>query len=350
MQRHKVITVTGAFIIILCSGGIWLTHSADVERRTRGMFTVTQEAVTIMSAPIPVLTPHTHEVSDTRIDTVNSPGHGVNVNSGTFIIPFDMWVTDITTVVNNAPTSVIHHIVLFRQDRMDPICPNRHEQLMVVGADTATELNLPKPYGFFLKKGTRIYLRNMAHNPDAPRGSGETYRNVSLGLKLTYERASQSDRTQPVALYRIFIDDHPEYCSGPLTDLSLITDSFTVPPSSLSYVRSTPSGNRGATGRFIFPTPGTLVYIGAHTHPADGGGTVRLQLNSKVIGSFTPQHIGPEAWTWRTPNARTDIAISKGDVMTVQSEYNNPHPLPVPGAMGMGVFVFAPQNPDSLLK
>jgi hypothetical protein len=305
--------------------------------------------MTIMSAPIPVLAPHTHEVSDTQIDTVNTPGHGVYVNSGTFVVPFDMWVTDMTTVVENAPLSVIHHLVLFRQDRMDPICPNRHEQVMVVGADTNTELKLPAPYGVFLKKGTQIYLRNMAHNPDAPRGTGETYHDVALGLRLTFERATHTERTRPVALYRIFIDDHPEYCTKPLTSLALLTDSFTVPPASLHYTRSTPDGPDGITGRYVVQTPGTLMYLGAHTHPVDGGGTVTLALNGAVIGSFTPTHMGPEAWVWRTPNAPADIRVVPGDTITVEATYSNPHPLPIPGAMGMGVFVFSPED-TTLLK
>ncbi len=350
MIRTRLLVIAGASITLLCICGAYWIHAEHTARRMRGTFSVSGNTMTIMSAPIPVLAPHRHEVSDTQIDTVNTPGHGVYVNSGTFTVPFDMWVTDINTVVEHAPLSVIHHLVLFREDRMDPICANRHEQIMVVGADTNTELNLPKPYGVFLKKGTKIYLRNMAHNPDVPRGTGETYRDVSLGLRLTFERATHTDRTSPVALYRIFIDDHPEYCTKPIANLALLTDSFTVPPLSLNYTRSTPEGPKGVTGRYVVPVSGTLMYLGAHTHPVDGGGTVALLHNGTTIGSFTPALIGPEAWMWRTPNAPANIHVEPGDTITVRATYSNPHPLPVPGAMGMGVFVFAPAAHELLLK
>lgn len=350
MKNVRAFIIGAALLVTLSSVVILVLHTRETDRRTRGTFHVTTNTITILSAPIPTLRPHPHETSNERIDTVATPGHGVYANSASFEIPFDMWVTDIDTIVEHAPLSVIHHLVLFRDDRGDPVCPNRHEQVMVVGADSNLDLHFPAPYGMYFKKGTKIFLRNMAHNPDAPRGTGATYYDVSLGFKLTFERASISSRSKPVALYRIFIDDHPEHCTGSITGVAELTDTFTVPAKQETYVRETPTGPEGATGRFVAPGSGTLLYTGAHSHPEDGGGPITLLKNGMSIATFTPTQIHNGVSSWRTPNLLSYTPVANGDEITLRATYSNPFSLAVPGAMGMGVLVFSPDDTSLLLR
>lgn len=298
--------------------------------------------VRLLTEAVPVLPPHAHELKEGTVDSVFDPGHGKMVSSKLYIAPRDMWITDLDVAVAGAPTTVLHHLILFKLGAPNPHCPGlRDQELFTLGADSPAHTELPAPYGIFLKKGEGVYLYGMVHNPEPPRGPGDVYYDVSIGLDLTVEGGDT--RNAPVRFVRLFLDDKP-FCDEPTLTEDNRADVFTVPPRSESFVKSADLTDPRDPATYTFKEPGLVLGMGAHMHPMEGGKQVDVFLNEKHLYTFTPQHIPPDPWTWLTSGRTFAFPVKPGDVLSISSVYTNPHDLPMEDAMGQVVIFFSPER------
>jgi hypothetical protein len=297
--------------------------------------------LTLRTTSIPVLPPHTHETTDARADSILAPGHGVIVESEVYTVPEDLWITGIEVLTDNAPHSVLHHLILANDDEPSETCPDRKKELYTVGADAKEENAFPPPFGIFLKKGEHLILSGMVHNPLPPAGEGGTYHNVSIGYRFTVERPG-AQRTRPVEFQRLTLENAP-YCKD--QDLYGVVDVFTVPPHTETFVRSSDTTLGVNPSRYEFKEAGILMGFGGHLHEAEGGKRVDLYLNDSLLGSFIPEWIPPHPWTWNmTPHNIAPHPVVAGDVLTLSATYENNRNVPIEDAMGQAVIFFAPER------
>lgn len=344
-RRSTVITV---LLVLVLGSGLAMCIPWVTEYDSSGQDLRRGNTLTILTKPISQLPPHTHESDKSAVDSVYSAGHGVLVGSDTVEVPFDMWVTGISAISGSAPRSVIHHLILYKKGYPNPLCVNRDEEVYVVGADTKPETHFTAPYGVFLKKGTNIYLSGMVHNPLPPRGEGGTYKDVSVGYRLTYER-DLSKRTQPLMFYRLFLSDTP-HCINPRETVSKDADIFTVPVSTTQFKKEVEAGNKKDQARYTFTTSGYLLVAGGHLHPEDGGEEVRLYKNGSLLTTFIPVKLPDHPWSWVTLPKSVGIHIMPGDTLSIGATYSNKNPFPIQDSMAQVVLFMVPEDTASAMK
>ncbi len=283
--------------------------------------------VTIVSTPLPTLPTHDHSQGD----AVEDDAHGVYVTSPIYTTPRDMWISEIQPIATGAPFAVVHHLMLHEIDAKDHLCTNLPKKVLVVGMDNNKRVFFPEPFGYFIKKDTKLQLVGMLHNPEAPLGSGDSYSNVSAGFTITVANPT-STRNQKVDFYMLSAED-PPYCQDRYT--------FTVPAKTIDYAKSS-EVKPGLNGSFVkFDTPGTIVGLGTHTHGWQGGRNVDVFINSKLYRSFTTEQVGNNPEIWSSTVEQSAIRINKDDTITLTSHYTNPSDVPIRGAMGIIGFYFA---------
>lgn len=330
MKRLRLVLIPGALAgaALLLFGAYLLVSTWGAERDTQS------RTITLMTKPIPVLPPHEHRAEDATVDSVFDAGHGIIVESESFRVPEDLWITDIR-IVSNVSDSILHHLILFRHGYPNLVCPERDQELYTAGADSLTHLSFPAPYGIFLKEGDYLYLHGMVHNPLFPRGEGQLYKDASIGYELTVVPAGA--RSKQLTFHRLFIADE-----APCEPASRRrTDSFTVPPRSETFVRESDTHEGVNPSRFVFDTRGTIIGIGGHLHPMDGGQRVDAILNGKLLESFTPTLASAQPWDWVTGRRIVGVPVKRGDVLTLSVTYTNPFSTAIEDAMGQVAFFFA---------
>lgn len=299
-----------------------------------------KKQVTLLTNPIPSLLPHSHSADEVEADSINDPGHGMMVNSEMFTFEEDSWITDIEVITKGAPQNVLHHMILYKVGSENPQCPGRaYEEIFTVGADSRPDAHYSAPYGFFVPKGTKVFVSGMLHNPEAPRGEGLTYHDVQIGYRLTIEPNGKT-RTKELRFYRLVLEDTPFCRSDDLQTLGM-TDTFIVPAEQNAYRKRT-SDDVKDPSRLIIPADG-YIRIGAHLHPLDGGREVRVYRNGEVLFVSHPEKYGDKEWEWRTLPSPRAYNVSKGDVLTLETVYENPHVYPIRDAMAHLGVVFAPK-------
>lgn len=306
------------------------------------LFIVTNKTLTILTAPIPTLAPHAHKSDITGVDSILAPGHGKLVESGKYVVPFDMWVTGVSFASRNAPRAVLHHLILLKEGYPNTQCPNRDEEVYTTGVDSRASATFPAPYGIFLAKGTRLYLNAMIHNPAPPRGPGGTYTDASIGYTLSYVRADHG-RYKPLLFYRLFLYEG-EHCMDPLLAENGSVDVFTVPARAVDFVKKAPPETENNQARMTFTEPGTVLGVGAHLHEDDGGTRMEILKNGKLFTSLTPHSIGDNPWEWQMATTTNTFSVVPGDTISIEATYTNPYDFPLIDAMGhIGIF-FSPDE------
>lgn len=329
-------------LLVLCGMGalvaVGLFHIREMAYVRFPLFE--RGTLTLMTRPVGALPPHVHETTDMNVDSILNPGHGILTESDYFIVPEDLWIVGNEVLSENAPISVLHHLILAKEGGPNSECPERDEELYTIGADSTLANAFPEPFGIFLQKGERIYLSGMVHNPAPPKGEGGTYENVAIGFRFTTERPSKN-RTRAVEFHRIALQDAP-YCESLYLDE--VVDVFSVPPNSPAFVKTSDVAEGVNPTRHVFSEPGLLIGFGAHMHPDSGGKNISMFLNGSTIGTVTPKEIIDEPWTWRTSYTGVgSILVKPGDVFTLSATYENPHRVPIEDAMGQAVFFFDPE-------
>lgn len=296
-------------------------------------------SLTLLTRPVRALPPHAHDFTASNVDSILASGHGLVVESDLYVVPEDLWITGVEVLVKNASPSVLHHLILATPDAASAECPERDAEIYTVGPDSKDTNAFPEPFGIFLKKGTRLYLSGMIHNPLPPQGEGGTYENVSIGYRFTTERPS-SRRAVPVEFHRLALENAP-YCEE--QDLRAAVDVFTVPPHSADFIQSSVHAEGVNPTRHVFSQDGIIMGFGAHLHPMDGGKRIDMYVNGKPLASAVPVQISPKPWLWRTQlTLLGDIRVHQGDVLTFSATYDNPNDVAIEDAMGQMVFFFVP--------
>lgn len=329
---------TGLFVVL---GGIVVLGVLFVaydEQRPYVRFPFSKEGtLTLLTRPVPVLPPHAHESTSTRSDSILSPGHGLIVESDVFVVSEDMWLTGKEIVIEHAPESVLHHLILAKEGGPNEECPSRDEELYTVGADTRSRSVFPEPYGIYLRKGERIYLSGMIHNPEPPQGEGGTYEQVSIGFRWTTELPSLS-RSSALSFHRIALQDQP-FCQD--QEQYPVVDVFTVPARAVPYEKSSDTKDGLNPTRYVFTEPGLALGFTGHLHPSDGGIRLELFMNGKKIGTVTPMQDTLVPWVWKTSyEGMQSYRVVPGDVFTISATYENTRDVPVEDAMGQAIFFF----------
>lgn len=295
--------------------------------------------ITMSTELLPELLPHGHTVG---ADAVTDDQHGVFVSSMPLTVPEDMWVEEFITTVENAGLDNLHHLVIARGDLKDPVCPGYASSIIyVTSAENVHEpFAFAKPYRLKLNKGTKLYLFAMLHNPEPPLGPGTARKNVRVKVTMKLD-TNRVEAKKNIVNYRLHIGE--KGCDPNLN--SFKGEYFEVPAGAQNFIsgRNSPWDTEGSY--HTFTKPGTIVFMEGHVHAWEGGKELKVLLNNKPIHSFIPvQKPGAKPWEWVMPFKNpANISIKAGDTIEIQSEYDNPLPIPIKGAMGMMSFYF---NPD----
>ncbi|MEK7560848.1 MAG: hypothetical protein AAB539_02730 [Patescibacteria group bacterium] len=307
------------------------THGSAVSRQ-----------FTIKTRPILQLVPHPHNPST---DTVVAQGHGVVAVSDIWVTDTPLWVTALEWRAENAPQEVIHHALVQRLDRPDPLCPaSWFQEIATTAIDAPRHIEFPEPFGIFLPAGTPIGISAMLHNPLPPYGSGGTYDNVAARLNLTVEAATLSRRFRALEYNRLRLSGTP--CVYPLRKNVAPAEVFSIPAGARHWTMAAarPEDGHAESGAYVVQRPGTLVGFGGHTHGWEGGEELALLLNGRALFSLNSRQKGDWLWLWETPFywIRRRVRLEAGDVLSISATYSNLFAEDLTGsAMGMVGFYAA---------
>ncbi len=294
------------------------------------VFTAQSAAVlTLETETIPILPPHDHTVG---VDSISDDGHHVNVRSGEYRAPHDMWVVGMRYEVHGAPALTLHHGTIFRLDERDQECPEESPRPLVsVSQDQqhSPESHFPDGFGVFIPKGTPLLLDAMFHNPQPPLGPGETYTDVSLQFDLLQAEGDTS-ALKPLSYHLLRLSDTP--CRE-------LSHTFTVPPHTESYIFGGTTEANDAS-RLRVEEPSRIVYWGAHLHGWEGGKSLTVKKNGEVIEVFETKRSADDAYRFDTPHGVRNIELKPGDVISTEALYENMTSDPLRGAMGhLGLYM-----------
>ncbi len=305
----------------------------------------TQRVVELTTTELRSLDPHSHGPED----SVSDDHHGVMVTSDPITLTEDLWVYGIELEMVNAPKVTLHHLNVFRVFPITPLTPPGRDatyigygEVVSMGQETPSRLFFKKPYAVMLPKGTRLYISAMLHNPNPPKGPGDVYEHVAVKIRLT-GNGYDPQRNQPLFIKRLILAD-ADSKSG---------ETFTVPSRTETYIKTGEGGPPDQETSYTFPYDATIIRMGAHLHPWEGGKEIDAYINGEPITSFIPRHNGPNPWDWHTDYYGSTVHVKKGDTISFSARYTNPGDEPIVGAMGMFSFRYAPDpiaSPPSLFS
>ena len=327
-MRNRILPTS---VIIAGIAGIFLLAF----NRERLFASIIIHSIAIETARIPELAPHEHGAADAVSDT----GHHSEVFSDDYVVPRNMKISFVNFEVLNAPSSIVHHAAVIAYRCVDDACTERiPREIVRHGQDTMYLAKGEVPEGFMipLKKGDKIRVELTAHNPDPPRGSGETYHDVYARITLE-ENRWKTLGARPVRFVHLFVQDT---CT-PLAGTSG-PDSFTVPPDTEYRF----SGCPGDNSRITFTQPGVVTHMGAHLHGWQGGKELVVFKNNEVFHVFTTSTSTEDPLRYDTPHTRTQVLVEPGDSFSLSALYSNQYSVPVRGVMGMFGFYLADDDAD----
>jgi len=190
--------------------------------------------------------------------------HGIRVQSTPLILERDAWVNAIEVRIENAPYATLHHAALYEAGAPNPDCPAEDRILAGFASETPKNIRFPSPFGVYLKEGAVLYLEGMLHNPSPPQGPGGSYHDVRIQITL---RTKEKEATLvPLQFRRVSLLDEPDCIR------MRPPDTFTVPPHSPRFIRrSDLTRSEPNEEHVVFTNPGTIIGMGAHLHPWEGG-------------------------------------------------------------------------------
>lgn len=292
--------------------------------------------IAIETAHLPLLVPHPHGDGDSPSDI----GHHIEIESPVFVAPEDLWITGIHADVVNAPDTTLHHALLINIDDTNNSCSLRKgggRELLAFSQDQmhTNNLDFPDGYALFIPKHSRIVLTAMFHNPEPPVGPGEEYHDVSVRIVLSRARLD-SQPLKAVAFRLLHLDD-----------TACIAEnggySFTVPPKTNEYTYTGPAHGFNP-GSMTISRDASIVYVGAHLHGWQGGTWLSLKKNGKEIERFRTELSDSVPYRYDTPHHAAHIPLVAGDILSIEAAYDNPHDVPVHGAMGMAIVWIAEER------
>ena len=281
------------------------------------------------------LEPHQHNHGDSLM----SKSHHKTVYSDIYYAPEDVWVTGYEINMHNAPLTVVHHITLFQPGVPDPACPFPYSKiLLTAGQDNMQDpsVYLPPPYGVLIKKGEPLQLLAMVHNPLPPVGDGGTHEDVYVTIRLHTEPVAKSQRNLKAEFYLMYLQEKAS-CNPD-------DQVFTVPPHAENFSYKQDLTKDSTPGVSTFESDGEIIFAGSHLHGWEGGKQINLYINDELYKEYRTNLVEGEKYTWESEQGLVSIPINKGDRVSIEAIYSNPHEQPVIGAMGMYGFFFAPNK------
>ena len=318
--KFSPILVAGSAIVAILSI-VWIMRMPFPTDVTR----LATKLITIETAHIATLAPHQHASRD----AVSDPGHHEEVFSTDFIVQEDFSITDVAFDILNAPQAIVHHAALVSYSCGDSACTTRvSRELFRYGQDTMHYSHGVFPVGYMvpLHKGEHLLLSLAVHNPAAPLGTGSTYHDIFGRIELQ-ENSVRARGALPVKFVHLFAEDE---CNRNSRD-EIAT--FTVPAHARHYVYAGCGAKIHAST--TFPSAGTIVHMGAHLHGWQGGKEVIVEKNGKPFKIFSTAVSPDDAHRYDTPYTQVPVHVAAGDTLSVKAVYDNPHDVPLRGAMGM---------------
>ena len=252
------------------------------------------------------------------------------------ILQKDVVVTGFSVIMEGADKSTLHHTSVGLMNVKANVCTEHFAkdggtyEIYSASRNTLEPINLPAPYGIFLKAGDVLVMESMIHTQASPHGSHALDEVISPTLVVTLKTAT--DRTTPVSFARLRLDDSP--CQAPLSH-----QAFKVPTnkSNEPFVKTSKENEESALFTFLKDTK--IVTSGANFWPRKGGENVEVLLNNEVIYAFEANP-GQEDHEWNIPHSYKQFTISAGDGLSIQSTYTNDFGTPILDASGMYGFYF----------
>lgn len=289
------------------------------------------DKLTLETTHLQVLRPHPHTVG---LDSATDEDHHVEISSGIYVAPEDLWVRGMNAIIRNTPPFTVHHATLMRLDGNNKECPTEAgEWIVSFTQDQSHNLRavFPKGYAMFIPKGAMLRFNGAFHNPEPPLGRGETYKDVYLQLHLDLVR-SGTEKLTPVSFHLLRLAD-AQCRSGESGYV------FAVAPRSHAYSVAS-SGKEGDTSIFVANATSTIVYWGGHLHGWEGGERLIVRKNGGVIADFETKKAMFDRYRFDTPHGVTSIHLEKGDTISLEAIYDNPTDSTIRGAMGqLGIFL-----------
>jgi len=125
--------------------------------------TITSEKIITFETVVPILYPHEHEGGTLE-------EHGIVVDSKEWIAPEDLLIKRTKLEIKNTHKSTLHHMRLI--DMNEEQVSSGSNKIIATKAGDYIEgweyFDDLGEYGLFIKKGTRLKIESMLHNPFPP--------------------------------------------------------------------------------------------------------------------------------------------------------------------------------------
>ena len=288
------------------------------------------EVMVLETAHLAELRSHGHVTGDTALDE----GHHEYVHSKLITATRDLWISDISFKIENAPTIVVHHAALLKINSPHQTCKKINmEQLVGFARDNMhiPGISFPRGTAMHIKKGEQFYLVVMVHNPSPPLGPGDTYHDVFGRMTLTLVPDKETYGLKPIKFLLMHLDEVP--CEAKYSD-GTESFMFTVPPHTLNYSFSASSAVDDPA-RHFFKKPVSVVYMGGHLHGWEGGKQLLVRKNGQLLKTFTPTRSWTSPFEYFSEYHPVSVDFESGDVLTLTALYGNPDDMPMREAMGI---------------
>ncbi len=252
-------------------------------------------------------------------------------------IPLDGWLVSYSPrLVDHQggaiPNKLLHHVAFWNVGRADFLCPNKQEHIFGAGGEMNQWPALPG-YGYEVKRGDRIRIATMFHNPTA-NAYPRAYLEVRVGYQSSAADESRKPAPGPAALSSVF----PVWL-----DVQQCADSgYDLNP-----------GPNVRSGELLFKQSGTLLGLGGHLHDYGRSVEVTSEKRNQTIALLNAQ-LDPAGHILAMPMvtflANGGYKISSGERFRITATYENTTGRAIPdGAMGIAVGYFLPDDSRAML-
>lgn len=264
-----------------------------------------------------------------RVGTLNLPAHtdhmaATQLADVFWSVPVDGWITAYHPRLVDAkgvpvPGRLLHHVAFWNASRSDFLCPNKEEHIFGAGGEMNDWPALPG-FGYRVRKGDRIRVNTMFHNPTATH-----YSQVFLEVKMEYV-ATAEGAARIKSVYPTWFD--VQRCGNSGYDLA--------------------AGVSITTGDFALKHSGVLLGVGGHMHDYGTRLELRNESRGEAIAALAAK-LNEKGEIQSMPIVtfadRGGYPLKAGEKIKVTAHYDNKSGKALPdGAMGIVVGYFLPAD------
>ena len=242
-------------------------------------------------------------------------------------IPLTGWILSyhprmVDASQNTVPSTVLHHVAFWNENRSDFLCPNREEHIFGAGGEMTDWAQIPG-FGYRVQKGDRIRVETMIHNP-TPSSYGAAY----LEIEISY-----LDDVSPAPVKNFY----PAWMDA----VSCGHSSYDLPVGSSEKI--------GTVG---VKYDGILLGVGGHMHDYGQQLVLENTTHKETIATLKANTDDNGHLLYMpvvTFYAAGGQPLAAGDQLKITSTYNNTSGKPLhDGAMGIVVGYFVPAKDEAL--